>query len=205
MNRILQSLALVAVLAIVPFGAFQAVAGIVPVSEAIKEMALGNKDAPVTILEFSSLGCPHCANFHRETLPLIKKEYIDSGKVRLVFNDFPLGTPALAASMVARCAGPKKFFGFIEIIFSSQSQWARSNNPLEGLSKVARFGGMSSADVDACLKYQDLLTHIRQNAQAAMDNHKVNSTPTFVINGEIVSGAQPFENFKKVIDKALAK
>ncbi|MDA0305179.1 MAG: DsbA family protein [Proteobacteria bacterium] len=205
MNRILQSLALLAVLATVPFGASHAVAGIVPVSEAIKEMALGSKDAPVTILEFSSLGCPHCANFHRETLPLIKKEYIDTGKVRLVFNDFPLGTPALAASMVAHCAGPKKFFGFIEIIFSSQAQWARSNNPLEALSKVARFGGMSSADVDACLKYEGLLTHIRQNAQAASDKYKVNSTPTFVINGEIVSGAQPFENFKKVIDKALAK
>ena len=107
--------------------------------------------------------------------------------------------------MIARCAGPKKFFGFIEIIFSSQSQWARSNNPLEALTKVARFGGMSAADVDACLKYQNLLNHIRQNAQAAMDKHKVNSTPTFLIAGEIVSGAQPFENFKKVIDKALAK
>ena len=205
MNRMLQSLALLAVLATVPLWASQAIAGIVPVNEAIKEMALGSKDAPVTIQEFSSLGCPHCANFHRNTLPQIKKEYIDTGKVRLIFTDFPLGSPALAASMVARCAGPKKFFGFIEIIFSSQSQWARSNDPLKALSKVARFGGMSIADVDACLKYQDLLTHIRQNAQVAMDKHKVNSTPTFVINGELVSGAQSFESFKKVIDKALAK
>lgn len=205
MNRMLQSLALLAVLATVPLGASQAVAGIVPVSEAIKEMALGSKDAPVTIQEFSSLGCPHCASFHRNTLPQIKKEYIDTGKVRLIFNDFPLGTPALAAAMVARCAGPKKFFGFIEIIFSSQSQWARSNDPLKALSKVARFGGMSVADVDACLKYQDLLTHIRQNAQIAIDKHKINSTPTFLINGELLSGAQPFETFKKIIDKALAK
>jgi len=205
LNRMLQSLALLAVLATVPLGTSQAVAGIVPVNEAIKEMALGSKEAPVTIQEFSSLGCPHCANFHRNTLPQIKKEYIDTGKVRLIFTDFPLGTPALAASMVARCAGPKKFFGFIEIIFSSQSQWARSNDPLKALSKVARFGGMSIADVDACLKYQGLLTHIRQNAQVAMDKHKVNSTPTFVINGELFSGAQSFESFKKVIDKALAK
>ncbi len=205
MDRMLQSLALLAVLATVPLGASQAVAGIVPVNEAIKEMVLGSNDAPVTIQEFSSLGCPHCANFHRNILPQIKKKYIDTGKVRLIFTDFPLGTPALAASMVARCAGPKKFFGFIEIIFSSQSQWARSSDPLKALSKVARFGGMSVADVDACLKYQGLLTHIRQNAQVAMDKHKVNSTPTFVINGELVSGAQSFESFKKVIDKALAK
>ena len=205
MNRLLPSLAIITVLIFAPFWTGSAEAEIVPVSEAIKEMALGKKDAPVTMVEYSSLGCPHCASFHRETLPQIKKEYIDTGKLRLVFNDFPLGTPAMAAAMIARCAGPKKFFGFIEIIFSSQSQWVRSNNPLEALSKVARFGGMSAADVDACLKYQNLLNHIRQNAQAAMDKHKVNSTPTFLIAGEIVSGAQPFENFKKVIDKALAK
>jgi len=117
-------------------------AAIVSDEEAKAEMGLGKADAPVTMIEYSSLGCPHCAAFHLETLPQIKKDYIDTGKVRLVFRDFPLGTPALAASMIARCAGPKKFFGFIEIMFRSQPQWSRSQNPMPALTKVARLGGL---------------------------------------------------------------
>jgi len=180
-------------------------AGIVPLKDSISEMSIGKSDAPVTMIEYSSLGCPHCAAFHSITLPRIKKEYIETGKVKLIFRDFPLGTPALAAAMVARCAGPDKFFGFIEIIFRSQDTWARSQDPLSKLSQVARFGGLSAADVDACLKQQTLLDHIREGAATAQQTHKINSTPTFIIGGETVSGAQPFENFKKVIDKALGK
>jgi protein-disulfide isomerase len=180
-------------------------AEIAPLEEAMAEMALGKSDAPVTMIEYSSLGCPHCAAFHRDTLPRIKTEYIDTGKLRLVYRDFPLGTPALAASMIARCAGRGRFFGFIEIIFRSQAQWSRSNNPLDALSKVARFGGMSEADVGACLKTQALLDHIRRVAANAQEKQKVVSTPTFVIGGQTITGAQSFENFKKVIDKALNK
>ena len=180
-------------------------AGIAPLEEAMAEMALGKSDAPVTMIEYSSLGCPHCAAFHRDTLPRIKTEYIDTGKLRLIYRDFPLGTPALAASMIARCAGPGRFFGFIEIIFRSQAQWSRSKNPLDALSKVARFGGMSEADVGACLKTQALLDYIRRGAANAQEKQKVVSTPTFVIGGQTITGAQSFENFKKVIDKALNK
>ena len=171
----------------------------------MSEMALGSPDAPVTMIEYSSLGCPHCAAFHRDTLPRIKKEYIDTGKLRLVYRDFPLGTPALAASMIARCAGPKKFFAFIEMLFRSQAQWSRSDNPLEALTQVSRFGGLTEADVKACLKYQPLLESIRKGAEAAQEKYQVNSTPTFLIGGGMISGAQPFEIFKKAIDKALAK
>ena len=182
-----------------------AVAAIVSIDEAKMEMAIGEKDAPVTMVEYSSLGCPHCAAFHKNALPRIKKDYIDTGKVRLIYQDFPLGTPALAASMIARCAGPKKFFGFIEILFRSQAQWARSKTPLDALAKVARFGGLSKADVDACLKRQELLDHIRKGALVGQETYKINSTPSFVIGTKIISGNQPFEEFKKVLDKALVK
>ncbi len=180
-------------------------AGIAPLEEAMSEMALGKSDAPVTMIEYSSLGCPHCATFHLDTLPRIKTEYIDTGKLRLIYRDFPLGTPALAASMIARCAGPDRFFGFIEIIYRSQARWSRSNNPLDALSQVARVGGMSEADVEACLKTQALLDHIRRVAAKAQEKQKVVSTPTFIIGNQVITGAQPFENFKKIIDKALNK
>lgn len=182
-----------------------AFARIAPLEEAMSEMSMGKANAPVTMIEYSSLACPHCAAFHRDTLPKIKTEYIDTGKVRLIYRDFPLGTPALAASMVARCAGRDKFFGFLEILFRSQAQWSRSSNPLEGLSQVARFGGMSKADVKSCLKAQSLLEKIQAVAAQAQETMQVNSTPTFFIGKERISGAQPFEKFKNVIERALNK
>ena len=180
-------------------------AAIVPVEEALSEMSMGPDNAPVTMIEYSSLGCPHCAAFHRDTLPKIKKEYIDTDKVRLVYRDFPLGTPALAASMIARCAGREKFFGFIDIIYRSQDQWSRSRQPLAELARVARFGGMSETDVEECLKLQELLIGIRHIAAAAQEKYKINSTPTFIIGKETISGVMPYENFKKVFDRALRK
>ncbi len=205
MPRLLLGLAFVAVLiASQPFSG-TTWAAIVSIEKAQSEMVLGKADAPVTMVEYSSLGCPHCAAFHRDTLPRIKKEYIDTGKVRLIYRDFPLGTAALAASMIARCAGPKKFFGFVEILFRSQAQWSKSNNPMLALTKVARFGGLSETDVQACLKRQPLLDFIRKGALAAQETHKINSTPSFIIGDDTISGAQPFEAFKKVLDKALSK
>ena len=209
MSRFIPNLAalpiLLMALTAVPLASVPAQAAIVPVEEALSEMSMGQDNAPVTMIEYSSLGCPHCAAFHRDTLPRIKKEYIDTGKVRLVYRDFPLGTPALAAAMIARCAGRDKFFGFIEIIFRSQDQWSRSRQPLAELARVAKFGGMSETDVEECLKLQELLDGIRRNAASAQETYKVNSTPTFIIGKEIISGAMPYETFKKVFDKALSK
>ncbi len=209
MCRFIPSLAsfivLLMVLMVPVLAAGPVAAGIAPLEEAMSEMALGKSDAPVTMIEYSSLGCPHCATFHLDTLPRIKTEYIDTGKLRLIYRDFPLGTPSLAASMIARCAGPAKFFGFIEIIYRSQAQGSRSNKPRDALSQVARFGGMSEADVEACLKTQALLDRIRQIAAKAQETHKIVSTPSFIIGDQVITGAQPFENFKKIIDKALNK
>jgi protein-disulfide isomerase len=180
-------------------------AGIASVEEATAEMSLGKPDAPVVMTEYSSLGCPHCAAFHRDTLPKLKAEYIDTGKLRLVLHDFPLGSAALAAAMVARCAGKERYFGFVEILFRSQAQWSNSNNPLADIARIVRIGGMTDADIDACMKYQPLLDKIRSAADTAHEKLKINSTPTFIVGDERIVGAMPYEAFKKAIDKALKK
>jgi len=180
-------------------------AEIASLEDSTKEMVEGKADAPVTVIEYASLSCPHCANFHLNIYPEIKKNYVDTGKVRLIYRDFPLGTPAMAAAMISRCAGSQRYFGMIEVFFSSQKQWGRAQNPIDALKKTARFGGMSGQDVDACLKNQALLDHIQGGAQEAQLEHEINSTPSFLIGKQKISGALPYEDFKDLLDKALEK
>jgi protein-disulfide isomerase len=187
------------------FAGIPANAEIVSTEEASQEMVLGKADAPVTVIEFSSMTCPHCAAFHNQTLPTIKKEYIDTGKVRLVSRDFPLDGLALAASMVARCAGPSRYFGLIQVMFRTQERWAQSSNPRGDLVSMARFAGMSEKDVDACLNNEALLKSIQAGARQGREEFEVESTPTFFVDGEKVSGAMPIEDFRKVLDAAVAK
>ncbi|MEK7246209.1 MAG: DsbA family protein [Pseudomonadota bacterium] len=182
-----------------------AAADIATLQDALAERVLGRQDAPVTIVEHSSLGCPHCASFHKDTLPRIKAEYLDTGKARLVFSDFPLGGPALAAAMVARCAPKESFFGLIELFFREQERWLRSRDPIKEIERIARFGGLSEKDVQACLDFQPLLAGVRERAENASRQHGVNSTPTFLIDGALVVGAQPYETFRDVIEAALGK
>jgi len=172
--------------------------------EATEEKVVGDPNAKVTVIEYASLGCPHCANFHFDVYPKIKKEYVDTGKVKFIFRDFPLGTPSVAAAMIARCAGSKRYFAMIDIFFKAQHQWSHAPNPLEALKKTARFGGMSSADVDACIANQALLNSIQERAQAAQLDYEINSTPSFVIEGRKIAGGLPYADFKKVLDEALA-
>lgn len=172
--------------------------------EATEEKVVGDPNAKVTVIEYASLGCPHCANFHFDVYPKIKKEYIDTGKVKFIFRDFPLGTPSVAAAVIARCAGSKRYFAMIDIFFKAQHQWSHAPNPLEALKKTARFGGMSSADVDACIANQALLNSIQERAQAAQLDYEINSTPSFVIEGRKIAGGLPYADFKKVLDEALA-
>ena len=174
-------------------------------TNSIKEMVVGQADAPLTIVEYASLGCSHCASFHHETYPQLKKNYIDTGKVKLVFRDFPLGTPALAATMIARCSGPERYFGFVDMFFRAQPQWSRASNPLDALIKVARFGGMPPADVQSCINNQKLLDHIQELKKKAFEEDGVNSTPYFVIGTEKLSGGLPYDEFKKIVDRELAK
>ena len=180
-------------------------AGVASFTDSIKEMVIGQADAPLTIVEYASLGCSHCASFHHDTYPQLKKDYIDTGKVKFVFRDFPLGTPALAATMIARCSGSQRYFGFVEMFFRAQPQWSRASNPLDALTKVARFGGMPSADVQACISNQKLLDHIQGLKENAYKEDGVNATPYFVIGTEKLSGGLPYDEFKKIVDRELAK
>ena len=176
-----------------------------PVDEMLAERALGDEAAPVTIVEYSSLACPHCAAFHRETLPQIKEAYIDSGKVRLVYRDYPLGGAAMAAALIARCVEPSRYFGFIDILYRGQATWAASTKPLDDLKQLSRFAGLSDADFNACLENKALLQGIQGQAIQAQKEAGIESTPTFFVNERKIVGAQDFEVFKAAIDEELEK
>ena len=174
------------------------------VQDALSEMSIGSPDAPVTLHEYSSLTCGHCANFHTKTLPDIKKNYVDTGKVRIVFHDFPLDNLAFAAAMIARCAGPKRHFELFDRLYHSQDNWARSEKPRAALVAIARFSGLSIEDVDQCLNSDELAKGIQGTSQNAQDLYSISSTPTFILDGKKIQGALNYDDFKDVLDKALS-
>lgn len=180
-------------------------AGAARADQAIPDMVLGNPDAPVTIIEYSSLTCPHCAAFHKETLPRIKREWIDTGKAKLVFRDFPFEGVGLGAAMVARCVGPERYFAFLDTLFATQQQWAYSKNPLTALKNTAKLAGISDDRFQACLSDQRTATAIQAKQKQAQEKWGINSTPSFVIDGELVKGAQPYAEFEKVLARAAGK
>ena len=176
-----------------------------PLAGMLAERSLGNPQAKVTIVEYSSFTCPHCADFHRDTLPQIQQAYIDKGLVRYVMREFPLDRRAMAASMIARCVPADRYFPFIELLYRDQQTWGKSADPLADLKVRAQLAGLSPADVDACLADKGLLDGIQARATEAQQKEQIQSTPTFVINGTKVSGAQPFAAYQTAIDQALAK
>lgn len=173
-------------------------------SFAIDQM-LGKADAPITIIEYASTTCGHCANLHTKSLPKIKADWIDTGKAKLIYRDFPTGPAHLSigASMIAHCAGPQRYFPVLALIMEQQEKWMGAANPLDGLKKVVRLAGMTGDDVDACLGRQDLATAIQERARAGNVLHGVESTPTLIINGTKVEGDNPAQ-IEKVL-KAAAK
>ncbi len=152
------------------------------------DMAIGAKDAPVTIVEYASMTCPHCANFHMGPFKELKAKYIDTGKVRLIFREFPLDSLALQAAMLARCAGEKRFFGMLNVLFKSQSKWARAAKPQQALAKVARLGGFTEARFTICMKNQGLADMILNSRLKGNKEFDVNSTPSFIVNGVKTDG-----------------
>ena len=165
---------------------------------------LGKADAPITIVEYASLTCPHCAAFARDTLPKIKAEWIDPGKAKLVFRDFPLDGSAVKAAVLARCAPPDKFYGFIDVLFSSQESWARNPDPTPGLARIAKLGGMSEEQLNACMADNALQDKVLASRLTAEKEYKVESTPTFFINGTKLTGALPYEQFDEALKKAAS-
>jgi protein-disulfide isomerase len=171
------------------------------------DMVMGAPNAPVTIIEYASLTCPHCARFHSETLPKLKSEYIDTGRVKYVFRDYPLDRLALSAAMLAHCAGPERYFTFLDVFFQQQPNWTRGNDPeamLASLKRLARLGGMSDTQIDVCLANKQIQDAILATSVAGQNQFQVRSTPTLIINGERHAGALSFEELDKVL-KPLVK
>jgi protein-disulfide isomerase len=167
------------------------------------DRSLGSADAKVVIVEYASTTCPHCAKFHAESFPTVKKDYIDTGKVRFVFREFPLNDADLAAVMLARCAAEDKYFPLIEIFFEQQQVWTKGN-PRDELFKIAQLAGFTRESFEACLKNEAVAKGILESRERAEKEFGVESTPTFFINGEMVRGAESLEEFRKLIDAALA-
>jgi protein-disulfide isomerase len=162
------------------------------------EMVLGAENAPVTIIEYASMTCGHCANFHERTFPELKKRYIDTGKARLLFREFPLDPLAAAGSMLARCAGKDRYFAIVDILFRTQKQWV-VQRPLEPLMGIARQAGFTKESFEACLANQQVLDGIEWVRARGAEKFGVNSTPTFFINGKIHRGDIPIEELDKLI------
>ena len=171
----------------------------------LPDMALGPANAAVTITEYASMTCPHCAAFTEKVFPKIKSEYIDSGKIRFVFREFPLDIKAAAGSMLARCIAKDdagKYFAVVDMLFRQQNDWVVKNTT-ETLSRIGKQAGLSQQAVDECLKDQALLDKIAADQKFAAEVLKVNSTPTFFINGEMLKGEQTFDEFDKRIKSLL--
>jgi protein-disulfide isomerase len=163
----------------------------------LAERSIGRADAPVTVIEYFSLTCGHCAAFHRDTWPRVKRELVDTGRVRVIFRDFPLDQLALAAAGLARSLPPERYEPFIAALFNTQERWAfsRSSDPREELWKIAALAGMSRETFEAALVDADLQRGILEQRVKGQQEHNVSSTPTFVFGSRVVAGNIAFDRF----------
>lgn len=163
----------------------------------------GRADALVTVIEYASMTCPHCANFDVKVFPLIKSRYIDTGKVRYILREFPLDQLAAAGFMLARCSGKGKYFDMIHVLFQRQRDWV-VETPLDPLLEIAKQAGFTKQKFDECLENQSILKGIDDVRERAADKLGVDSTPTFFINGQIHRGEMTFTDFEAIVKPLLA-
>ncbi|MBX3596982.1 MAG: DsbA family protein [Rhizobiaceae bacterium] len=168
----------------------------------LPEMVMGKADAPVTIVEYASMTCSHCAHFHQTTMPALKSKYIDTGKVRLILREFPFDPRAEAGFMLARCS-KDKYFEMVSVLFQQQSNWAAVENAKDALLQLAKLAGFSQQTFEACLMDQKLLDDIRAVRERAAKDFGVDATPTFFINGSKYPGALSIEEISAIVDPLL--
>ncbi len=169
----------------------------------VGERSIGDAEAPVTIIEYSSLTCPHCASFHNEILPDLKERYIETGKVRMVFRDFPLNEPAVEAAVLAHCAGPERYVGFLDVLFQTQESWASAGDTRAALKQLGKLGGLGDSQMDACFDDESMVDGVLQSRLVGQNEHQVQSTPSFVIDGQTYAGSRSVDEFAEIIDPLL--
>jgi protein-disulfide isomerase len=169
--------------------------------QALPDVVQGSADAPATIIEYASLTCSHCAAFHKDAWPAIKKKYVDTGRAKFILREFPLDPLAVGAFMLARCAGPKRD-AVIDRLFDHQSEWAFAANPLFHLKQQVLADGMSEADFDACLKNQALLKAVEKEHEDAAAKLHVQSTPTFFVDGVELNGEHALDKIDEILPPA---
>jgi protein-disulfide isomerase len=175
--------------------------------DALPDRVMGSPNAPVTIVEYASMTCPHCAHFQETTFPELKKDYIDTGKAKYMLREFPLDDIAAAAFMLARCAGEldsSRYYALVDTLFAKQSQWA-VQQPIPPLMAIAKQAGFTEQSFNACLNNQKLLDNIEAVRERAVKQFNVNSTPTFFINGQRYVGALSIDDMRKAIDPLVTK
>ena len=185
-----------------------ATASVSSVASKVPDMILGKDDAPVTVMEYASFTCPHCANFHATVWDKFKTNYIDTGKVKFIYREVYFDKFGLWAAMVARCGGPAKYFGISDILYNSQKDWLASNDEKgisDALRKIGLTAGMTEDQVKACLNDNDQAKAMVTAYQTNATNDKVEGTPTFLINGESHSGEMSYEEFAALVDAKLPK
>jgi len=178
-----------------------------PSNVVLGEMVVGAADAPVTIIEYASMTCPHCARFHVNTYPDLKRLYIDTGKVRLIYRDFPLDGSALRASMLTRCGGENRREGFLTVLFQQQRQWTNVTSLAEldeNLGRIAKLGGISTEAYQACMANSAIEDAVLKDRLTGEKVHKVSSTPTFIINGDKHEGALTIEMMNDILKPMLS-
>ena len=168
------------------------------------DLALGDPDAPVTVIEYFSFTCPHCRWFHMNIFNRLKPDYVDTGKVRYVARDFPLNAPALEAAVLAHCAGPGRYFAFVDVLFETFDDWASSRDYTDKLAQISELGGVSRERFDACLADKELENSIFQSIASGQAEYEVSGTPTLIVNGERYEGKMSFEAFARHIDRLVS-
>ena len=171
------------------------------------DFVIGDKNAPVTIIEYASLSCSHCADFHNNTLEDLIKEYVDTGKARIVFRDFPFNYPALIGSMVLRCIPEDVRYDYMNALFQLQPKWVVRENAksTQELYKIMQSGGMTKEEFETCTNNVELENTILQALIAAQNEFNIQSTPSFLINGNLVEGNKSIKEFRQIIDKILSE
>lgn len=168
----------------------------------VQEMILGNPDAPITLKEYASFTCPHCANFHKDILPTLKSDYIDTGKVKLVYREVYFDRLGLWAAMLARCGGSEKYFGIIDMIYARQRDWATGDDGaqiIENLYKIGRLSGLKDDDMKTCMKDQDMAKALIETYKENVEADEVQSTPSLFIDGKAI-GNVPLKELREKLD-----